>query len=89
MAGIEPIHLAMSASVDFELAFTVARDMEAPCRAALATIGTPLSVIGEVNESGRNEVLMPGGERRPLPGVAWRHQTDDVLQVLKADRDAE
>lgn len=83
LIGVDDIALAMSASADFQLAFTVPSERVAPCRKAFAGHGLCFDVIGRatVAESGLS-LLGRDGEVRPLPGVAWKHQTTDISRLV-------
>jgi thiamine-monophosphate kinase len=78
-AKADPIQIAMSASVDFELVFTATEEKVERLRAEFDRLGTPLSVIGRVS-GGRSNCLIDA-ERRvtKLPGVPWDQQTSDYL----------
>jgi thiamine-monophosphate kinase len=73
----EPLALAMSASSDFQLAFTVAPEDVSSCREEFSALGLDFFVIGEVTDGDAAE-LVSDGVSRPLPGVAWKHQKTDI-----------
>ncbi|MEU5068826.1 thiamine-phosphate kinase [Streptomyces virginiae] len=82
LMGVEPLALAMSASSDFQLAFTIApADLE-DCREDFAEAGLEFHVIGEATDSDRAEAVDGRGAVRPLPGVAWKHQTSDISLLV-------
>ncbi|MEU9557821.1 thiamine-phosphate kinase [Streptomyces fumanus] len=74
---VEPLALAMSASSDFQLAFTVAPEDAPSCREEFAAQGLDFIVIGEVTDGDTAE-LVSDSVSRPLPGVAWKHQKTDI-----------
>ncbi|MEU4348594.1 thiamine-phosphate kinase [Streptomyces sp. NPDC023838] len=78
LMGVEPLALAMSASSDFQLAFTMNPGNLEKCRADFADAGLEFHVIGEANETGRAESVNRRNVSRPLPGVAWKHQKTDI-----------
>ncbi|BCJ62373.1 thiamine-phosphate kinase [Micromonospora endophytica] len=83
LIGSDDITLAMSASADFQLAFTVPADRLDACRDAFARSGLTFDVIGRATppETG---VAFTGrdGTRHALPGVAWKHQASDVSGLV-------
>ncbi|BCJ58168.1 hypothetical protein Jiend_15900 [Micromonospora endophytica] len=83
LIGSDDITLAMSASADFQLAFTVPADRLDACRDAFARSGLTFDVIGRATppETG---VAFTGrdGTRHALPGVAWKHQASDVSTLV-------
>lgn len=78
----DPISLAMSASVDFELLFTIPRNRVDETETALSSAGCAMTVIGEAKSTGPNQLVVASGESIVLPGVAWDHQTDDYLASI-------
>lgn len=82
LLGAEPLALAMSASSDFQLAFTVGPDDLDACRRDFDEAGLDFWVIGRAVYGGRTDLLDADGELRPLPGVAWRHQEGDVSSLV-------
>jgi thiamine-monophosphate kinase len=81
LLGLDPIGLALSASVDFELLFCVPENKVQATRQTLRALGLPLYEIGAVVE-GQGAVLRTGDEFVELPGVSWRHQHGDVGQLI-------
>lgn len=80
--GLDPLTLATSASVDFELLFTLPAERLEIVRRAFDTDGHHLYVIGEV-ENGEGAVMKSrDGAVVPFPGVEWRHQTENVAALL-------
>jgi thiamine-monophosphate kinase len=80
--GLDPLGLALSASVDFELLFTVAPSRFAECSRAFKSSGLPLHEIGRVEKGDGIAMRDSTGELRDVPGVEWRHQKEDVVSVL-------
>ncbi|MEU1072549.1 MULTISPECIES: thiamine-phosphate kinase [unclassified Streptomyces] len=78
LMGVEPLALAMSASSDFQLAFTLDAGALDSCRSAFDVAGLDFHVIGEATDSGRAESVNHLHAVRPLPGVAWKHQKTDI-----------
>jgi thiamine-monophosphate kinase len=79
--GISVPQLAMSASVDFELVFTIPVNAKGTCDRLFEEHGLRYSVIGETNSTGRNEMTL-GEVTVPLPGTEWSHQTGDLVQQV-------
>ncbi|GGP60698.1 thiamine-monophosphate kinase [Streptomyces melanogenes] len=78
LMGVESLALSMSASSDFQLAFTLEAGKLEKCRAEFALAGLDFHVIGEATDTGRAESVNHLGAVRPLPGVAWKHQRSDI-----------
>lgn len=78
LMGVESLALSMSASSDFQLAFTLEAGKLEKCRAEFALAGLDFHVIGEATDTGRAESVNHLGAVRPLPGVAWKHQKSDI-----------
>jgi thiamine-monophosphate kinase len=68
MIDAEPIELARSGGEDFELLFACDADAVASARAALAELGTAVSVVGDVRDRSADDVI---GEVR-----GWDHLRD-------------
>ncbi|MEU5566164.1 thiamine-phosphate kinase [Micromonospora musae] len=82
LMGVQRTALAMSASADFQLAFTVrAQDLD-PCRDEFFASGLDLHVIGRATDTGRVRAVGPDGAAGSLPGVAWRHQRSDISSLV-------
>jgi thiamine-monophosphate kinase len=79
---LDALALATSASVDFELLFTLPADRLATIRQAFDAGGHQLHVIGVVEEGGGAVMKTNDGAVVPFPGVEWRHQTEDVAAML-------
>ncbi len=88
LLDVDPCALAMSASVDFELLFCSPPDRCADVDAALAEAGVHPVAIGRLVVD-PHIVGIRDGVPVPLPGVAWRHQSEDPESVvLPSLRDA-
>jgi len=81
-AGVDPVQIAVSASVDFELLFTVPEAKLAKCSEILIENGLQCIPIGEVNSEGTNVLVGPKGERSEIPGLAWKQQEGDYLNTI-------
>ena len=83
LIGVDPLTLAMSASSDFQLAFTVPREDIDQCTEEFLAKGLTLHAIGRAT-SARYGIRLrnKAGDHRPLPGVAWRHQTTDISTLV-------
>jgi len=82
IAGLSATSLAMSASVDFQLLFTLPEDSFQECFEACKKNGIKISRIGKVNSLKENNIQMVSGETKPLVGISWKHQEDDFLQSI-------
>lgn len=83
LIGSDDITLAMSASADFQLAFTVPADRIDACRDAFASNGLSFDVIGRATAPDAGVTFVGrDGTRHPLPGVAWKHQATDVSGLV-------
>lgn len=80
--NIDPVKIAVSASVDFELMFTLSPHNQKLCSALLADKGCKFSVIGEVNKVNKNILVDSNGNEVELPGVVWKQQTGDYLKQI-------
>jgi thiamine-monophosphate kinase len=89
LLGVDPLTLAMSASSDFQLAFTVPSEKLDECARRFASSGLDLFVIGRATEPTSGITLVgDDGTRSELPGVAWKHQSSDI-STLVLDAQAE
>jgi thiamine-monophosphate kinase len=84
-AGMEPLALALSASVDFELLFTVPPSRLSSLRAAFREAAFDLHEIGKAIEGEGARLRRADGSITQLPGVGWRHQQEDVTTMLRSD----
>lgn len=82
--GADPLHIAWSASVDFELLFTMPPEREPQARSLFAEAGLPLHVIGRAVASEGNRCRYADGHTGPLPGLGWEHQLTDLLAEVLA-----
>ncbi|MFY1674008.1 thiamine-phosphate kinase [Plantactinospora sp. WMMB334] len=83
LIGSDDVTLAMSASADFQLAFTVPADRLDACRDAFARAGLAFDVIGRATPPEAGLALIGrDGARHTLPGVAWKHQATDVADLV-------
>jgi thiamine-monophosphate kinase len=80
--GEDCVHIACSASVDFELLFTMSRDIEQRCTRLFEEAGCTYTVIGEVNDGERNIIVDAEGKKKELPGIPWVQQTGDYLSDI-------
>lgn len=82
--GISVPQLALSASVDFQLLFTMSPDKKTLCDSVMRSEGLSYSIIGEANSPPDNILVRIDGTEGPLPGVGWNHQAGDLIeQVVK------
>jgi thiamine-monophosphate kinase len=79
---IEPLTLAMSASVDFQLLFTVAPDKEKQYIEIFELFGFPIYIIGATNNLGENIIIKADGHSTELPGIPWDQQSDDLIEDI-------
>ena len=77
----DPVNLAMSASVDFELLFTSPRRNRTAVAELSSELGLAVTRIGEC-VTGRDSYLNSHGHKSPLPGIPWRHQEGDYLSGI-------
>ena len=83
LIGTDDLTLAMSASADFQLAFTVPDDRLDACRDAFDRNGLTLDVIGRATPPADGVTyLTRDGSRTELPGVAWKHQSTDISTLV-------
>ncbi|WP_214072578.1 thiamine-phosphate kinase [Mucilaginibacter sp. dw_454] len=79
--NINPVTIAISASVDFELTFTIAKENKELCERLFSEIGSKLIVIGEVNNLGENIMIDRYGTSCPLPGVKFDQRP--IQEIIK------
>lgn len=72
--SIDPLTLAFSASVDFELVFTIPSADVDRCRARFAERCLDIRVIGEATADPALSLMRCDGGVTGLTGVPWRHQ---------------
>lgn len=83
--GIDPVSLACSASVEFELLITCSPEAAATVLCAAALAGTHLTEIGRcVSETALIARSSQGGHVMPLPGVPWDHQSTEIRSLFHA-----
>jgi thiamine-monophosphate kinase len=83
----DPVHLACSASVDFELLLGIPEHKASTAQDAAERAGTPIRSIGRCVETPTIKMLGPGGAPyQTLPGAPWDHQTNDVAEMYHAKR---
>jgi thiamine-monophosphate kinase len=80
--GVSVAQLAMSASVDFQLLFTIPPTARNLCESVFEKEGLEYFVIGETNVLGQNTFINADGSSEPLPGVGWNHQAGDLLEQV-------
>lgn len=87
-ADLDPVALALGASVDFQLACALPPAALERCRRQFEEIGAELHVIGEFTED-RDLLLVRDGATHELPGVSWDHSTQDpAASIADASRRA-
>lgn len=83
LIGADPLALALSASADFQLAFTIRPDDLEACSNEFANNGLDFCVLGHAVGSAEGiSLLREDGARSALPGVAWRHQKSDIGSLV-------
>lgn len=82
LTGVDPIVLAMSASVDFQLAFTLDPVLLSRCQKLFRAAAREMHVIGKATEVKELRLRSPYGGLKPLPGVAWRHQDGNIAKLV-------
>ncbi|MDT4967762.1 MAG: thiamine-monophosphate kinase [Acidobacteriota bacterium] len=83
LAGVNPLRLAASASVDFSLLFTVSPSGVDSLRKELASHGLTLVELGDARSQTGTYMQRPGGLTL-MDGVEWQQQTGDYLaEILK------
>jgi thiamine-monophosphate kinase len=73
--GIDVWELAFSASVDFQLAFTVRADAVERLHSACESAGVEVFPIGVATRDLEIDLRIADGDVRSAPGTPWRHQT--------------
>jgi thiamine-monophosphate kinase len=82
----DPIHLACSASVDFELLFSAPPDAVDEMLKLGARASIPICHIGFATENIDIKMRKPNGEYfATLPGIPWDHQVSDITKVFRHD----
>lgn len=81
----DPVHLACSASVDFELLFACDPANTSAVESAANASGTPIARIGHCEIGGLVRMVRADGtEYSRTPGVPWDHQSDDLVRFFDA-----
>lgn len=78
----DDVALALSASVDFSLLFTVARHKLSKCKELFEQQRLSFSIIGEAIAKREFTLQNIDGRRGPLPGVEWKQQTGNYLKSI-------
>jgi thiamine-monophosphate kinase len=81
-AGLDPLTFASSASVDFELFFTVDPSKWREAQAVFQNANLNIYRIGTVGSDFGNDLIRANGEIVPMPGIAWQHQLGDHVQEI-------
>jgi thiamine-monophosphate kinase len=83
LMGVEPLALAMSASADFHLTFTIPQVDSEVCREAFDSMSLNFHIIGRATSHDQGiRSIGPDGAERSLPGVAWKHQKNDISTLV-------
>jgi thiamine-monophosphate kinase len=86
LADLDPVALALGASVDFELACAIAPQNVAAQQERFASLGSELHLVGEFTAEQDLILQTPEGDMA-VPGASWDHATDDpVAAMLEASR---
>jgi thiamine-monophosphate kinase len=80
---VDPVALALSASVDFHLMFTIApNDLDATQK-ALQDVGCELHAIGQAIPGAEASCFVRKDESiSPVPGTVWKQQNGNVAQII-------
>lgn len=81
-AGVDPVTVAMSASVDFELLFCASQPQVDCFNEHFRDTGISAHVIGRAKSGQRNVLVREDGSIEELPGIAWRQQTSAYLKDI-------
>ena len=84
--NVSSVQIALSASVDFELLFTIPASNYDLCTSLFQENGCSYTIIGEVNFLGKNILSSESCEIEDLPGVAWDQQNRDFLEDIIGSR---
>lgn len=86
LVGLDEIAIATSASVDFELLFTIPRARLDVARHEFALANHNLFEIGEaVEDASIREMVSLDGQSGHLPGIPWDHQKGDHVAAILRD----
>lgn len=84
---VDALTLAMSASSDFQLAFTLAPERVEACAREFRARGLSFVPIGVATEHEQGvRLLTQDGSASSLPGVEWRHQSGDISTLVMAEQ---
>jgi len=82
----DPVHLACSASVDFELLFSAPVEESRRVMEMGDKLGIPISHIGYTTLAPSIVMTKGDGDRyEALPGTPWDHQVSDITKVFRRD----
>jgi thiamine-monophosphate kinase len=83
LLDVDATTLALSASSDFQLVFTIDAASVDSCTEAFLAAGLTMYVIGKATPSAHGiRMLDRDSNPRPLPGVAWKHQSTDISTLV-------
>jgi thiamine-monophosphate kinase len=82
--GVDSVSIALSASVDFQLMFSVPEDALEHVKAAFQYLASSkLSVLGHaIPETESSRLVRHDGTNSSIPGTAWNQQKEDVTSVI-------
>ena len=72
--GLDLHHLVMSASVDFQLLFTIPPSAESLVAKLFDKYSIPWSVIGRASSTKENQFFVGGNPPSAMPGIRWNQQ---------------
>ncbi|MBR9847557.1 MAG: thiamine-phosphate kinase [Algicola sp.] len=81
-AGIDSTHLALSASVDFELLFSIPEKELSRAKELFQKSQSKIIPIGRVNNNSANILETKNGEITPIPGIEWKQQATDFIKDI-------
>ena len=82
--GIDPYRLAFSASVDFELVFSVPPEKYNACQKLFLQNACELHKIGVITSTPEHKFRRKNGDLQDLPGIGWKHQLGDIATLLSS-----
>ncbi len=80
--GVDVVTFASSASVDFELLFTVPKEKFDSLKILAKEQGLDIFNIGVAGNDFKNDIVCKDGTVKPFSGVAWKHQEGDHLKEI-------
>jgi thiamine-monophosphate kinase len=80
--NIEASHLAMSASVDFELFFTITPSKLERCENYFKEHKLKIFKIGTIEKISENIMINKNNKSVELPGLEWKQQTNDFISDI-------